>query len=158
MINWRDVPVYRHDGEYANKNGEIKTYLASHHANVVCMDELEKAINNAYDDNRLNCRLAMEKIGKQFTMERIGYVLANTILVFDHDRRIKKENKQWAKKVGVVPDKTPWGGINNVYFACSKVHIVLNKTRGEHNGKKRRKLLAEISGKYKRLLCNTADQ
>lgn len=132
MINWRDVPVYRHDGEYANKNGEIKTYLSSHHANVVCMDELEKAIDNAYNDNRLNCRLAMENISRQFTMERIAYVLANTILVFDYDGRIKKENKEWAKEVGVVPDITPWGGTNNVYFACSKVHIGLIDLFADH--------------------------
>ena len=42
-------------------------------------EAIEKAINDNYGNNRLNSQAVMEMLSAEFSIERIQYVLANTV-------------------------------------------------------------------------------
>ena len=54
------------------------TYRASHRANVDCKNAIEDAVADHYRDNRLDTSCVNEVIDR-FGMERVAFVLANTV-------------------------------------------------------------------------------
>lgn len=99
-----DVPLYGNSFEYALANGEEELYRRSLQANIECKHEIEQAINKNFDGYRLNKgfeRNLVEKLG----MERVVYVLANTVQSHDWDGRFSAETKAWAKAVAVKEEK-----------------------------------------------------
>ena len=100
----KDMPVYRHDAAYAREHDELPQYRESYQANIACKESIEKAIGDNYRDNRLNSKAVMEAVGTEFSMDRISYVLANTVQFKDWDGRISHINKEWAKSIPVVPN------------------------------------------------------
>ena len=121
----KDTPVYRHDAAYAREHDELPQYRASNQANIACKEAIEKAIGDNYRDNRLNSQAVMEAVGADFSMDRISYVLANTVQFKDHDGRISHANKDWAKTVSIVPNSDAWGGNRNCYFVVDQAHTGL---------------------------------
>ncbi len=121
----KDTPVYRHDGTYACEHNELPQYRTSNQANIACKEAIEKAIENNYRDNRLNSHAVMEAVRADFSMDRISYVLANTVQFKDWDGRISHVNKEWAKTIPVVPNPDSWGGDRNCYFVVDQVHTGL---------------------------------
>ncbi len=117
-----DTPVYRHDGAYAREHNELVQYRASNQANIACKEAIEKAIRDNYIDGCLNSHAVMEAVRADFSMERISYVLANTVQVKDRDGRISHANKEWANTIPVVPNPDTWGGDRNCYFIVDQVH------------------------------------
>lgn len=103
----KDTPVYRHDAAYAREYDELPQYRASNQANIACKEAIEKAIGDNYRDNRLNSQAVMETVRADFSMDRISYVLANTVQFKDWDGRIY--NKKFFKKVkkGLDLELTP---------------------------------------------------
>ena len=87
-IDYKAVPLYRHSAEYAIEHGELALYRESHRANKACSAEIEKTIYENYKDNRLDTKNNSVQLGQNFTMERVAYVLANTIQIKSHDGRI----------------------------------------------------------------------
>ena len=55
-------------------------------------------------------------------MERIQYVLANTVRVKEWDARISPANKEWAQKIPIVPNPDSWGNDRNCYFVLDQAH------------------------------------
>ena len=118
----KDTPIYRHDAAYAREHDELPQYRAAYRANIACKEAIETAIGDNYRDNRLNFQAAMEAVSTDFSMERIEYVLANTVQTKDWDARISDKNKQWAKTVAVIPNVDVWSGDRNWYFVIDQVH------------------------------------
>ncbi|MGI6700834.1 MAG: DUF3849 domain-containing protein [Christensenellales bacterium] len=130
----KEIPVYRHSAEYAIQHGEIEAYRDSFKANMDCRDAIEKAIGDNYRDNRLDSKNISVQLGQNFGMERVNYVLANTIRCKDHDGRISDGNKKWAATVPVAEDRSEWGDNRNLRFIVDRtnpglVDLLVNQVR-----------------------------
>lgn len=95
------VPLYGGTLEYAKANGERELYRHSLQANIECRHAIEQAIRNNFDGMHLNKGFE-NKLIEQFGMERVKYVLANTVQENDWDGRYSPETKSWAKGVTVT--------------------------------------------------------
>ena len=87
----KGTPVYRHDAAYAREHDELPLYRESYQANIACKEAIEKAIADNYGNNRLNSQAVMETLSAEFSMERIQYVLANTVQQKKEDGRISRK-------------------------------------------------------------------
>ena len=56
---------------------------------------------------------------EQFGLERVQYVLANTVRQMDWDGRISNDNKAWARNIPVYEDKNHWGDDRNLNFVVA---------------------------------------
>ena len=121
----KGMPVYRHDAAYAREHDELPLYRESYQANIACKEAIEKAINDNYGNNRLNSQAVMEMLSAEFSIERIQYVLANTVQYKDWDGRISRANREWAQTVPVIPNPDSWGGDRNCYFVVDQAHTGL---------------------------------
>ncbi len=97
--------IYQHSGAYAVENGELVQYRKSAQANIACRDAIEEAIAEHYRDNRLGSN-AFKDVIEQFGYDRTLYVLANTVQHKDWDGRFSRDNKEWAKTITIVEDKS----------------------------------------------------
>ena len=98
------IPIYREAAMYAFEAGELSAYRTSMQANMDCKEAIEQAINDYYGNNRLAAESAVKSILEKFSPERVAYVLANTIQQKDHDGRISRDCKEWAKGMDASPD------------------------------------------------------
>lgn len=121
----KDTPLYRHDVAYAREHDELPLYRDSYQANIACKEAIEKAIAANYDNNRLNAQAVLDAVSLEFSMERIQYMLANTVQYKGWDGRISRANREWAQTVPVVPNPDSWGGDRNCYFVVDQVYTGL---------------------------------
>ena len=98
------IPVYREAAMYAFEAGELSAYRTPMQANMDCKEAIEQTINDYYGNNRLAAESAVKSILEKFSPERVAYVLANTIQQKDHDGRISRDCKEWAKGMDASPD------------------------------------------------------
>lgn len=124
------TPVYQYSFDYARTHDERTQYNASMSANIACKAAIEAAICGHYNDNCLNAVSAVNDVVRQFGYERTLYVLANTVQTLDHDGRISRQNKEWARTVLIPED-------GRGYFMVTGSHpgllnIFLNAARHEH--------------------------
>ena len=98
------IPVYREAAMYAFEAGELDAYRTSMQANMDCKEAIEQTINDYYGNNRLAAESAVKSILEKFSPERVAYVLAQTIQQKDHDGRISRDCKEWAKGMDASPD------------------------------------------------------
>ena len=117
-----NIPVYKQSAEYAIEHDELPTYRESFRVNMACRDALETAIHESYHDYCLDTGKASAQVAAQFGMERMAYVLANTVRAFEHDGRISRDNKAWAQTVPVCTDADEWGHERSRYFLVSQVN------------------------------------
>ena len=94
------TPIYPYSAAYAREHGELDAYRASHKENVACKQAIEAAIREHYRDNNLG-REAAQQVIEKFGLERVQYVLANTVRQMDWDGRISNDNKAWANNISV---------------------------------------------------------
>lgn len=96
------TPIYKESYLYAYEHGEEAQHIASRQANIACKEAIEQAVADHYGDNRFNATAAVQEVVKRFGYERTLYVLANTVQNMDHDERVSRANKEWAKTIPVV--------------------------------------------------------
>lgn len=119
------IPVYKDSAEYAREHEELPLYRKSNRANMGCKKAIEDAIHANYKDNILNCKEVTRQISDEFGIERMVYVLANTVREKDHDGRISQANKEWAKTIPVSQEQDAWGQSRNCYFVVDQAHTGL---------------------------------
>ena len=117
----RNLPVYAFSAAFAKEHGELEVYRASHRANVDCKNAIEAAISSHYRDNRFDAS-CVDAVIDRYGMERVAFVLANTVRDKDWDGRISPENKAWAKGFPVPNDDNARGGSHTHEYVCSKAH------------------------------------
>ena len=117
-----NIHVYKQSAEYAIEHDELPVYRESFRVNMACRDVLEAAIHENYHDYSLDTGKAAAQVAAQFGMERMAYVLANTVRAFDHDGRISRDNKAWAQTIPVCTDADEWGHERSRYFLVSQVN------------------------------------
>ena len=80
----------------------------------------------------------------RFGMERVAFVLANTVQDKDWDGRISADNKAWAKDAPVPNDYNAWGGRRTHEYVCTQAHpglinLLVNSFRKEQEIAKEKK-------------------
>ena len=123
--DFRKIPIYRHSAEYAVKHNEIEVYRKSNQASMACCKAIENAINNNYRNNSLDTKTASVQLGQKFGLERVSYILANTIRFKNHDGRISAANKTWAASFPIAEDKSEWGDDRNRVLIVDRAHAGL---------------------------------
>ncbi len=84
--------------EQAQKELEKAQAKIERDTKVSCKDAIDRAIAENFDGRRLPKGTA-EGVIREYGIERISYVLANTIMHRRKEERISPENKEWAKSV-----------------------------------------------------------
>ncbi len=97
--DYSDVPVYYEPFSYAKENDEVDLYRTSYRLNGECKQSIHEAIADNYDGMHLGDG-AVNQVVKQYGMERVGYILANTLRYKNYDDRFSHSNKEWAEQVG----------------------------------------------------------
>ena len=67
---------------------------------------IERAIAENYDGHRLSGECAKAVLG-EYGIDRVNWVLANTIHEKSHDGRFSRGNKEWAARFTIPQDTTP---------------------------------------------------
>ena len=128
------IPVYRYPASYADQHGEQKEHGASYRANIICKKAIEQSITNHYDGAHLD-ESAVKQVVEQFGLDRVLFVLANTIQYKDWDLRFSPENRDWAKKFVIHPDNG-YNGDARRFFVVDKhpglTNLFLDQIRREY--------------------------
>lgn len=98
------VPLYGGTLETAKANGEENLYRQSLRANIECKHEIDQAVNKNFDGYRLNKGFEQDLLDR-FGMERVKYVLANTVQEQAWDGRYSPETKEWSNTVTIMEEK-----------------------------------------------------
>ena len=96
--DYSDVPVYYEPFSYAKENDEVDLYRTSYRLNTECKQAIHEAIADNYDGMYLGDG-AVDQVVRQYGMERVGYILANTLHHKSYDGRFSRGNKEWAEQV-----------------------------------------------------------
>ena len=96
--DYSDVPVYYEPFSYAKENDEVDLYRTSYRLNSECKQAIHEAIADNYDGMYLGDD-AVDQVVRQYGMERVGYILANTLHHKNYDGRFSHGNKEWAEQV-----------------------------------------------------------
>lgn len=112
-VRW--LLVYHQNMEYAEEHGAVEQYRASHAANVACKEAIEAAIAKHFQGYSLG-KEATQEVVKEFGVDRILYVLANTVRQQERDGRISSDNKEWARTMDVCEDPDKYGRNRNTEF------------------------------------------
>ena len=96
--DYSDVPVYYEPFSYAKENDEVDLYRTSYRLNSECKQAINEAIADNYDGMYLGDG-AVDQVVRQYGMERVGYILANTLHHKSYDGRFSPGNKEWAEQV-----------------------------------------------------------
>lgn len=104
----KDLPVYPHSVTYALNHDELSEYRASYQANIDCSKAIDTAIQENYQNNRLD-PAAVGQVVDRFGMDRTLVVLAATARHKNWDKRISDDHKVWAQTASVPDDKDAMG-------------------------------------------------
>lgn len=111
----KDYPtIYRQTIAQAKANGNMELYRASHKENIACSKAIDEAIRNNFDGMHLNDNTA-DSVILEYGIDRVIYVLANTLQQKEYDGRFSAANKEWAAETKVLAGK-------NNYEFCSNAH------------------------------------
>lgn len=98
------VPLYRQSASYAKEHGEVEAYRSSMMENIACRAAIEKVISERFDGMHLPKAISHDVVDR-FGMERVGFVLAATVVQNIKDFRFSVQNRQWAEQE--APDLDP---------------------------------------------------
>ena len=84
--------------EQAQKALEQAQAKMERETKVACKNAIERAIAEKFDGMRLPKETAEEVID-EYGLERVSYVLANSVMHKNQDGRISPENKEWAQEI-----------------------------------------------------------
>ena len=100
------VPLYIFSLKDAVEYEERDQWRESMRQNCDCARAIERAIRDAYSDNRLgDCA---KGVIEQYGFDRVNWVLANTIQEKHQDGRFSRENKEWARGFSIPKDEIRW--------------------------------------------------
>ena len=106
--DWKSVPVYKDSPAAARERNELDAYRASSAANHACAKAIAEAIRENWTGSRLKDG-CVQPVMDAFGMDRLAFVLANTVQLRAYDSRFSKDNRAWAQMAlagadVVIPD------------------------------------------------------
>lgn len=99
-----DKYVYPYSSAEAKRLGELDAWRASHKANKECAAAIDKAVREGFDGMHLSGDIA-ENTCREYGIDRIRWVLANTVQHAEWDGRYRPHNKEWAKQIYIPRNK-----------------------------------------------------
>ena len=99
-----DKYVYPYSSTEARSLGELDEWRVSHQVNIACAAAIDKAVRENFDGMHLSSDIA-ENACREFGIDRVKWVLANTIQHADWDGRYRPDNKNWAKETYIPRGK-----------------------------------------------------
>ncbi len=99
------MSIYHYSLEDATRSNERDLWRESYQLNVNCARDIEKAINENYDGSHLS-RSAVKGIIDAYGIDRVNWVLANTLQQRKPVNQFSQENRQWADQFAVPQDTT----------------------------------------------------
>ncbi|MCM1167843.1 MAG: DUF3849 domain-containing protein, partial [Ruminococcus sp.] len=98
------IPFYDKPIDYAKEKGELDKWRESMWENKRCASEIENLISEFHDGTHLATENIIEGALKQFSEERITFVLASTVQNKSLDGRFSHSNKEWANSIPIAKD------------------------------------------------------
>ena len=120
LVQFANVPIYTQNLAYAQAHNELELWKNSYKADIACRNAIELAIKENYSGFSLNTAKVIREVAPMFDIERVLFLLANTVRHKDWDGRISEDNKEWAKTVPAVADEK-----HSVSIIADGVHPVL---------------------------------
>jgi len=120
MAEMNEAYLYPYSAEYARQRGEESLWRASYLSNMDCKDAIRKAVWQHYDGAHLDGD-CLAKVIQEFGYKRTAWVLANTIQQLEWGGQYSSENKEWASRIYIPPDKS-----HNLNFVVPIRSAVLN--------------------------------
>ena len=120
--------VYRQTWEYAVENKQEELYRASLKVNITCKNAIEAAISRYYhvDGYTLDTKRCARELIQEYGLDRVAYVLANTLLYKRYDGRISAENLHWARTLSVLYEPLAAGqGTVNARYVVGNCNVGL---------------------------------
>ncbi len=100
------VPIYPYSFDYAYEHGESGAWLKSVEASSACMKDIDKTVHDSYlGEYRYDLNTAAKTVIEAHGYERVNHVLAHILLNCESDGRYSRNNKDWARELGVAPDR-----------------------------------------------------
>ena len=119
--------VYNQTLQYALKHNEIDFYRESREENIKCRDFIEKLVEEEdHYNNLFNYPKVIQESVSKFGLDRVKFILANTVRELDWDGRISVDNKEWAKTIPAPAEENIRG------IRLFKTHSVFINAMVEH--------------------------
>lgn len=93
-------PLYPYSYDVAKRNREVGDWRASYNENVRCKTYLDRLIAQHFDGMRLGGEVIKDAC-EAFGIDRVKWVLANTVRLQRYDGRFRPENKRWAHTLNI---------------------------------------------------------
>lgn len=132
-------PLYINSFANAKTIGEIDLWRESHRENIKCKNAIDRLVSDRYNGSQLP-RSIIEDACEEYGIDRVGWVLANTVNESEYDGRYRPSTKLWAKTVYGIPNER-WNNqnmknlINSIKNKCNKAMIsaktAIESTTGE---------------------------
>lgn len=106
------MPVYPYSLEYATRHDERDLWRESYQLNCDCARAIERSIDENFNGTKLSKDCA-KSVLDEYGIDRVNWVLANTIREKDWDARISQGNKAWAKAYAIPQDTTQFQFVVN---------------------------------------------
>ena len=105
----KDIPVYRYSIEEAKINDEMDRWKESYRENCDCARSIEKMLR-LNSSNVETLESAVDNIVHEYGLERVFYVLANTLKENSHNKEFSDETKMWISSMStcIETDDTTW--------------------------------------------------
>ena len=95
-MDWKSVPVYKDSPAAAREKNDLDAFRTSNHANKACAKAIAETIKENWNGSRLKDG-CVQPVMDAFGMERLAFVLANTVQLRAYDTRFSKDNRAWAQ-------------------------------------------------------------
>lgn len=90
--------IYTHSFEMAQQRGETELYRKSAEQNRVCLAAIDKAISDCnYELYHYDTAAALDAVTKDFSLDRVAYLMAGLVQQHSYDGRYSHTNKMWAQ-------------------------------------------------------------
>jgi len=99
------MPIYPYSLESATRSSERDLWREHYQLNVNCARDIEKAIADHHDGYSLSSDCIKPILG-EYGIDRVNWVIANTIQENEQDGRFSHENKDWAREFFIPKDTT----------------------------------------------------
>lgn len=117
--------IYPFSGEYARSVGESELYRTCRRENIACKEAIEQAIRENFDGSHLNSGFEREILA-DFGVDRVQFVLANTLQGKDTDGRFSRDNKEWAQAFLIPEDRDTFSGNRKLAWVVDSHPAVLD--------------------------------
>lgn len=94
--------IYTHSFKMAQERGETEIYRESATQNRACLAAIDKAISASnYEPNHYNLSAALESVIKDYSLDRVAYLMAGFTQAHSYDGRLSHVNKTWAQNFAI---------------------------------------------------------